>query len=251
MPAHPGRCRRPREVNPTGNNNSPAHAAHTGRRRGILLALLLAGGLFLGGGCARKAPSVYPLSAADSLKILQEIAEHRTALDSAFRLDPDSPFNRDTTIRYHGIRWFPPDLSFYFQSRLYRYRNPESVIVFGTKGEQRQMLKIGYFLLPYGGKESRLNVYTAAPSESERDASPENLLSVWFTDSTTGRETYHVGRYVDVGTEDPDPDHVYVIDLNDAYNPYCAYSSLYTCAIPRREDHLDFAVRAGEMNYSP
>jgi uncharacterized protein (DUF1684 family) len=43
--------------------------------------------------------------------------------------------------------------------------------------------------------------------------------------------------------------HVYVIDLNKAYNPYCAYSSLYSCAVPRQEDRLTIAVRAGELKY--
>jgi uncharacterized protein (DUF1684 family) len=62
-------------------------------------------------------------------------------------------------------------------------------------------------------------------------------------------ETYHVGRYVDVGAEQPDPEHVYVIDFNNAYNPYCAYSSLYSCAIPRREDRIPTPVRAGELKY--
>jgi uncharacterized protein (DUF1684 family) len=72
---------------------------------------------------------------------------------------------------------------------------------------------------------------------------------VWFTDETTGQDTYGVGRYVDVGNEDADPDHPYVIDFNKAYNPYCAYSNLFSCAVPRKEDHLDIALRVGEMKY--
>jgi uncharacterized protein (DUF1684 family) len=75
------------------------------------------------------------------------------------------------------------------------------------------------------------------------------MLSVWFTDETTGKETYRVGRYVEVGEENPDPQFVYTIDLNKAYNPYCAYSDLYSCAIPRKEDHIPIAIRAGEKNY--
>jgi len=42
---------------------------------------------------------------------------------------------------------------------------------------------------------------------------------------------------------------VYIIDFNKAYNPYCAYSSLYSCAIPRREDRIPTPVRAGELKY--
>jgi uncharacterized protein (DUF1684 family) len=60
-----------------------------------------------------------------------------------------------------------------------------------------------------------------------------------------------VGRYLEVGQEVADPDYLYTIDFNNAYNPYCAYSSQYSCAIPRKEDHLDFPIRAGEMKYHP
>lgn len=218
----------------------------------ILLVLLAAVvGILADSGCTRKVERLSPLTQADSLRILREITEHRASLDSAFRLDPESPFRVDTTARFTGIKWFPPDIRFYFRSKLYRFKDPETVIVFGTKGEQRSMLKYGYFLLFYDGKEWHLNAYKSAPDEAGRTSADPSALSVWFTDSTTGHETYHVGRYVDVGEEDPDPSHMYVIDFNNAYNPYCAYSGLYTCAVPRKEDHLDFSVRAGEMTYAP
>jgi uncharacterized protein (DUF1684 family) len=118
--------------------------------------------------------------------------------------------------------------------------------VFGTKGEERKHLKYGYFMLTFEGQEYKLNVYKYVPGQQER--SPD-LLSVWFTDATTGKETYEVGRYVDVGNENVDPDFVYMINFNNAYNPYCAYSAIYSCAIPRREDHLDIPIRAGELKY--
>lgn len=188
-------------------------------------------------------------SSTDSLRIVEEVLAHRAAADSFFRNDPDSPFQHDTSITYNGLRWFPPDPDFYLQSKLYRYENPETVIVMGTQGEERRHLKYGYFLLHIGGKDIRLNAYKFLPSDTRRYAMYQNLLHVWFTDSTTGTETYEVGRYLDVGTESPDPEFIYTINFNNAYNPYCAYSALYSCAIPRREDHLDVAIRAGEMKY--
>ena len=42
---------------------------------------------------------------------------------------------------------------------------------------------------------------------------------------------------------------VYTLDFNLAYNPYCAYSSAYGCAIPRKEDWLDLAITAGEKKW--
>ena len=72
--------------------------------------------------------------------------------------------------------------------------------------------------------------------------------SLWFTDLTTGKETYEVGRYLDF-LKDEDPDYVYTLDFNLTYNPYCAYSPAYSCPIPRKEDHLDLAVTAGEKKW--
>ncbi len=180
---------------------------------------------------------------------LSETIAYRTSKDSSFRNDPESPFRQDTSIQYHGLSWFPPDSNYCFLSKLNRYQNPEHVTIFGTKGEERPMIRYGYFLIDFGGRQYVLNVYKNPPNKKNDHSGIEEPLSIWFTDETTGRETYHVGRYVDVGEEEPNPNFVYTINFNDAYNPYCAYSSKYSCAIPRKEDHLPFAVYAGEKKY--
>ena len=114
---------------------------------------------------------------------------------------------------------------------------------------KRKELKYGYFLLFFNGQRHKINVYKFTPYDSRRFETYRNLLSVWFTDATTGKETYEVGRYIEIGDESPDINHLYIINLNNAYNPYCAYSPQYSCAIPRKEDHLDFSVLAGELKY--
>jgi hypothetical protein len=38
------------------------------------------------------------------------------------------------------------------------------------------------------------------------------------------------------------------IDFNLAYNPACAFSDLYNCPIPPKENALKVKIRAGEMN---
>lgn len=203
-------------------------------------------------GCTRETSR--PLSASDSLAIVQDNLVHRTNVDQFHRTDPDSPFRRDSTATYTGIKWFPINPYYCGKSVLYRYENPETVSVFGTKGEERRNLRYGYFEFDIPDENGemrtiRLNVYKFTPQDARRYALYRNVLSVWFTDETTGKETYHVGRYVEVGEENPDPDFVYTIDLNKAYNPYCAYSDLYSCAIPRKEDHIPIAIRAGEKKY--
>jgi uncharacterized protein (DUF1684 family) len=95
----------------------------------------------------------------------------------------------------------------------------------------------------------KMDVYKFTPYDKKRYEMYRDALSVWFTDETTGKETYDVGRYIDVGNEQPSADFDYTIDFNKAYNPYCAYSNLFSCAVPRKQDHLDVALRVGEMKY--
>jgi len=223
------------------------------RTRARVLPILFAGlGMALTS-CGRPG-GLPPISPADSLAILEDNMMHRAEMDAFFRSDPASPFVRDTLIRYHGLNWFPVNPAFRGRSVLHVYANPETVSVMGTRGEERRQLRYGYFEFDVPGEDGfpvalRLNTYKFTPHDRVRyDRYPENL-SVWFTDRTTGAETYQVGRYIDVGDDAHDPAHVYTIDLNKAYNPYCAYSSLYSCAIPRKEDNLNLSLRVGEMNY--
>ena len=221
------------------------------RKPYFLVALLLALTL---SSCARKA-GLSPLSLADSLSIMNDNRAHRTELDTFFRNDGGSPFVRDTSVRYRGINWFPINVHFRCTSTLHRYEKPDTVIVLGTKGEERRELRYGYFELTVPGPDGtpatiRLNVYKFTPYDGQRYELYRNHLNVWFTDATTGKETYAVGRYIEIGEENSDPSAHYTIDLNKAYNPYCAYSPMYSCAIPREEDRIAIPIRAGEMKYN-
>ena len=173
---------------------------------------------------------------------LTELFTERTLKDSSMRYDAYSPFNRDAKAEYAELNYYEPVSEFIFTSKLYEYDAIDTVDVFGTRGELRRVLKLGYFELNYRNDEHKVNMYKAFG----RDGTA--YYSIWFTDKTTGKETYGVGRYIDFEYED-DPDNVYTIDFNRAYNPYCAYSAEFTCPIPREEDYIDFEIKAGEKNF--
>jgi uncharacterized protein (DUF1684 family) len=214
----------------------------------LLLSLpVLASGFITG--CGGKSGSPSALTGKDTAEIVQKILAHRSNLDAMFRNNPDSPFNDQPPIPFTGLKYFPINLKFRFVSKLTKYPRADTVIILGTKGEPRKNLKYGYFTLESEGKDYRINVYKFTPEEGANYERIKNALNVWFTDETTGKESYHVGRYLDVGEENSDPDFAYVVDFNDAYNPYCCYNPSYTCAVPLREDHLPFRVEAGEVNY--
>jgi uncharacterized protein (DUF1684 family) len=64
-----------------------------------------------------------------------------------------------------------------------------------------------------------------------------------FRDLTSGTETYHAGRYLDL---ERTPTGLYNIDFNRAYHPYCYYNSKFDCPYPPAENRLVIPIRAGE-----
>ncbi len=183
-------------------------------------------------------------------KYLEEIENFRKEKDSTFKYSPNSPFKMDTTIEFTGLKYFEVNPEFVFKSKLYKYAIPETVIVLGTKGEKRTQIKYGYFQFTYKGKNYKINVYKY-PESVLKDGKEylKNYLAVWFRDLTTGDETYEVGRYLEVEEESPDPNFLYTLDFNKSFNPYCAYTPIYSCAIPREEDFINLRIEAGEKKY--
>jgi uncharacterized protein (DUF1684 family) len=39
------------------------------------------------------------------------------------------------------------------------------------------------------------------------------------------------------------------LDLNGAYNAYCAYNATWRCPLPPRGNWLSVAIRAGELSF--
>lgn len=166
----------------------------------------------------------------------------RAQKDFNLKNDPHSPFNRDPNAEFENLKYYDPDTNFIFKSKLYRYENQDTITIMGTRGEQRKAVKEGYIILDHKGKQNNLNIYKSFSQQGQA------YYSIWFTDLTTGRETYKIGRYLDFNFN-PAEDFIYTIDFNMAYNPYCDYSELFTCPIPTKDDHLNFEVRAGEKSF--
>ena len=170
------------------------------------------------------------------------IEKERKAKDISFRSDEDSPFNHKSKVHFEPLKYYDVDPSFVFQSKLYLYPIKDTIKVFGTKGEERKAIRFGYVAFTYDKNNYRINVYKGSTKTGQE------YYSIWFTDKTTGDETYGVGRYLDF-EYNPNPDFIYAIDFNLAYNPYCSYSKEYSCAVPLKEDHIDLAIKAGEKRF--
>lgn len=168
------------------------------------------------------------------------LARFRESKDDYFRTSPDSPIPSAQRQSFAGLRYFDPDPSFRFETRLRRDLDPEGIVL-GTSKSTRQLFnKAGLFELFIEEKKITLSAYQSA----ERD---DPNLFIPFKDSTSGTESYGSSRYLDLAVEHNDE---YVVDFNYAYNPYCAYSDAYVCPLPPRENWLTVALRAGEKKYT-
>lgn len=145
------------------------------------------------------------------------------------------------------LSFFPIDKTYRVEARFERREN-SSWFLMETSGTMKKMYRV-YGTLTFTIRDTvqRLNVYQSQ-SLMQTDQY-RNYLFIPFTDATSGRETYAVGRYYDLMADEIENGKV-VIDFNKVYNPYCAYvSRVYNCPIPPKENRLSIAIRAGEKAY--
>jgi uncharacterized protein len=146
-------------------------------------------------------------------------------------LDPDAP--RPAI----APRWYPYD-------RAYRFVLPlegdvKKIALGSTRTQDRAAERVGWFSFTVDGVDCRV-----AATRLLEPGVPADSLQIFFRDRSSGRETYELGRYLDL---EPFEEGRYVVDFNRAYNPACAFSPHYNCPVPPPENRLGVAIRAGEM----
>ncbi len=170
---------------------------------------------------------------------------YQRAMKEKFADPMKSPFLPEEQKKFRGLDFFPVDTGYRVEANL--VLTPESIpFEMTTTTDRRPIYKKyadAYFTLK--GKEYRLSVYQNVDLMTKEGF--EDYLFVPFTDLTNDNETYAVGRYLDAKL--PKEGEPFIIDFNKSYNPYCAYSDLYSCPIPPEENALPVAIYAGIKNY--
>jgi uncharacterized protein (DUF1684 family) len=148
--------------------------------------------------------------------------------------DPRKPL----TATFKGPTYWPYDKRYRFLLPLEREARADTVFVESTHGQPRAALRVGRFTLALPGRTVKLAAYRLLePGVGAED------LGLFFMDATCGKGSYHGGRYVDAAKQ---PDGRWLVDLNRAYNPSCAYSPHYNCPIPPHENRLTVGIPVGE-----
>jgi uncharacterized protein (DUF1684 family) len=192
------------------------------------------------GGKSDREPGIEPQSpqvVPDSF-YLDTVEMNRQQKDIYFRSDPYSPIDIEHRVHFTGLNYYPVDLAMRLTLPLDRADNPEAVTVQTNTGEARPFLRIGTVSFEVGGQAARLAVYQGLDHDE---------LFLPFRDATSGTETYGAGRYLEPQAL---PGDKILLDFNQAYNPFCAYSENFSCPLPPFENHLTIPIRAGEKAYN-
>jgi len=134
-------------------------------------------------------------------------------------------------------RWFPWDSAGVFMVSLAPGAGAVQRVL-GADGVEVDATEAGTVTLLIDGSPRILRVFRM-PGASDEEAE----LEIYFQDRSNGNGTYPSGRFVSLL---PGVGGRYLLDLNRARNPFCAYNTVFPCPAPWRGNAIPSSIRAGE-----
>lgn len=141
--------------------------------------------------------------------------------------------------QFGGKEYFPIDSRWQLEGKIIPADSQKIVQMPTSRGLVKQFRVAGTVELQIYGQPVRLTLFQSAGASEDSDD-----LFLPFTDQTTGKSTYHTGRYLDL--KKPAPGQSLIVDFNRAYYPLCYFSPHFNCPVPPAENRIAFAVTAGE-----
>lgn len=169
----------------------------------------------------------------DSATYRQQLMKQREKKKEFFKTDSESPITDKPS--FNDLIYFAPDLAYRVVARLEPFADKtQKLVVRMSDGSEEVYDKFAHAVFNLNGETCRLLVVKL-----------KDTYSILFRDATSGKETYGGGRYLDIPPANLTDTQV-LLDFNEAYNPYCAYTESYACPIPPPENRLSVVVKAGE-----
>lgn len=173
----------------------------------------------------------------------ESINKHRQSYKDAFLKETNSLVKAED-LQY--VDFYEPDSTFRIKCHLTKTDSHNTFTIPTVDGKQKEYYKYGLLNFEIKGEKLQLNVYQSL--SLMKIPTYKNYLFIPFKDLTSGKQTYGGGRYLDFETTDIKGDFV-ILDFNKAYNPYCAFSSGFSCPIPPKKNHLKVQIEVGEKNF--
>lgn len=182
--------------------------------------------------------SVFELSSEEIQVYYADLFSLRNSTKEFFESD-NSPLLEKDRKDFVGLNYYPVNINYLIKAKYTEFENKDTVIVLTSKNDERQMLRAGKFEFTVDNKIQSLSAFLTI-------GLGDMSLFLPFVDKTSEDETYKAGRYLDI---EYTGETIYLIDFNQAYNPYCAYNPKYSCPLVPMENTLDIKILAGEKRY--
>ena len=141
--------------------------------------------------------------------------------------------------KFGGRVWYEVNDNYRVQARFVPYEPGKKISIVNVLDEVSDEPVAGYVEFEIAGRGPyRLDALD-----------DDGGLFIIFSDATAGDTTYKPGRFLYV-EEKPAPNTRFLLDLNRAYNPPCAFSEFTTCPLPPKQNQHKVRIEAGEK-YPP
>ena len=155
--------------------------------------------------------------------------------------DPDTtPLKENEKENFQGIHFYPIDLKYRVNADFIEIKEGKTLPFPTSANKIKYFKEYGKVVFSLDSEQFELTLYQSDPPYEEDDDS----LFLPFMDDTNGETSYGGGRYIDLSIYDIKKGKI-LIDFNQAYNPYCAYSDYYNCPIPPKNNYLETEIKAG------
>lgn len=187
------------------------------------------------------------LSANDKLFIAQA-QKHQDSLSEVYQNPKTSILSKDQLKDFHGLEFYPIDLKFRVSATFTRTPDAIPFDMALSSGYTREYVMYGVAKFEIEGEVFTLPIYQNTYYRNNPEHEYGQSLFLPFTDYTSGDGSYGGGRYIDMNLSDI-VDNKLIIDFNKNYNPYCAYTTGYSCPIPPAYNDLTIRIEAGVKDF--
>ncbi len=177
---------------------------------------------------------------AQEKKPLSGDTDFQRKINAEYKDATTSPLKDKDRKHFEGLNFFKFDSAYVVKAILKRTPNSEWFNMKTTTDRVSKERVFGVLSFELKGKKFELEIYQG--KELMNEEGYEDHLFLPFLDETNGLETYGGGRYIDAKIPERD---TFIIDFNQAYNPYCAYNDKYSCPLVPRKNYLKTRVEAG------
>jgi len=178
---------------------------------------------------------------SDQSAYIDEIKKEREDKERFMLTSKESPFAANPGD-YTALSYYPPDPKYRIIADLTPVQDKKMVLLATNDGKEQRFIEYAFAEFDLDGYHHKLLILEVA------DMGPfKGKLFFAFGDETSADETYGAGRYLDL--EKVPGSTTITLDFNKAYNPYCAYTSNYSCPLPPSQNLLSVAIKAGEKIY--